>query len=174
MVGLCGIGELRNISVFVLMSIINYLILAFWLPTTGIIKQNLIVFLFPPLYKFDVSNFQIIFTVSLDLLNKRIEKPQQVLSQLELRDVRDLITNKMPLDVFATSLLPLVPSLVRFLVSIIFICSFLLRPLVMRPVSLVWARIVESEKPVFTVIFSGVAAFATAITEVAKHLSATS
>ena len=33
----------------------------------------------------------------------------------------------------------------------------------MRPVSLVWARIVESEKPVFTVIFGGAAAFATLI-----------
>ena len=33
---LCGIGELRNISVFILMLVINYLILAFWLP----IKRN--------------------------------------------------------------------------------------------------------------------------------------
>jgi hypothetical protein len=37
-------------------------------------------------------------------------------------------------------------------------------------VSRVWARIVESEKPVFTVIFRGAAAFATAISEAAKHL----
>ena len=55
-------------------------------------------------------------------------------------------------------------------VTIIFVGSFLLRPLVMRPVSLVWARIIESEKPVFTVMFGGAAAFATAIGEAAKHL----
>jgi hypothetical protein len=36
--------------------------------------------------------------------------------------------------------------------------------------NMVWARIVESEKPVFTVIFGGAAAFATAISEAAKHL----
>jgi hypothetical protein len=40
----------------------------------------------------------------------------------------------------------------------------------MRPISLVWARIIESDKPVFTVIFGGVAAFASAIGEAAKHL----
>ena len=37
----------------------------------------------------------------------------------------------------------------------------------------VWARIVESDKPVFTVIFGGTAAFATAISEAAKHLKDT-
>jgi hypothetical protein len=40
----------------------------------------------------------------------------------------------------------------------------------MRPVSLVWARIIESEKPVFTLTFGGAAAFASAIGEAAKHL----
>jgi hypothetical protein len=63
-----------------------------------------------------------------------------------------------------------IPNLARFLLSIIFVGSFLLRPLVMRPVNLVWRRIVESDKPVFTVIFGGTAAFATAMSEAAKHL----
>jgi hypothetical protein len=40
----------------------------------------------------------------------------------------------------------------------------------MRPLSLIWARIVESEKPVFSLIFGGAAAFATAITEAAKRM----
>jgi hypothetical protein len=66
--------------------------------------------------------------------------------------------------------LPNVPSIFRFVLSIVFVGSFLLRPLVMRPISLVWARVVESEKPVFTVIFAGAAAFASAISVVAKHL----
>jgi hypothetical protein len=62
------------------------------------------------------------------------------------------------------------PSLMRFIISAIFVGSFLSRPLIMRPVSLVWARIVESDKPVFALIFGGTAAFATAISEAAKHL----
>jgi hypothetical protein len=68
------------------------------------------------------------------------------------------------------SMLTLCPSLFRVILSIIFVGSILLRPFVMRPVSLVWARIVESEKPVFTLTFGGAAAFATAISEAAKHL----
>jgi hypothetical protein len=67
--------------------------------------------------------------------------------------------------------IPLIFSqLFRFILSIVFVGSFLLKPLIMRPLSLVWARIIESEKPVFTVIFGGAAAFATAISEAAKHL----
>jgi hypothetical protein len=62
------------------------------------------------------------------------------------------------------------PSLLRFVLTLVFLSSFLSRPLVMRPISLVWARIVESDKPVFTVIFGGATAFASAISEAAKHL----
>jgi hypothetical protein len=40
----------------------------------------------------------------------------------------------------------------------------------MRPVSVVWARIVESEKPVFTLIFGGAAALASGFGEAAKRL----
>ena len=58
----------------------------------------------------------------------------------------------------------------RVVLSVIFVGSCLLKPLLMRPVSLVWARIVESEKPVFTLIFGGVAAFGSTINEAAKHL----
>jgi hypothetical protein len=52
----------------------------------------------------------------------------------------------------------------------VFVGSFVFKPLVMQPVNFVWRRIVESEKPVFTVIFRGAAAFATVISEAAKHL----
>ena len=45
-------------------------------------------------------------------------------------------------------------------ISVAFLGSFLLKPLIMRPISLVWARIIESEKPVFTLIFGGAAAIA--------------
>jgi hypothetical protein len=40
----------------------------------------------------------------------------------------------------------------------------------MRPLNLVWRRIVETDKPVFTLTFGGAAAFATVISEAAKHL----
>jgi hypothetical protein len=78
---------------------------------------------------------------------------------------------KDPVDVAAVDMLDLLPNVIRSVLAIVFVGSFLLRPLVMRPVSVIWARIIESDKPVFTVIFGGAAAFATAISEAAKHLS---
>jgi hypothetical protein len=73
-------------------------------------------------------------------------------------------------DVWGLEIFSLFPYLFRFALSIIFVGSFLLRPLVMRPASLVWARIVESDKPVFTLTFGGAAAVASAIGEAVKHL----
>jgi hypothetical protein len=80
------------------------------------------------------------------------------------------IARNSNVDEFGFVVLPTLPVIFRIVLSIIFIGSILLRPIVMRPISLVWARIVESEKHVFTLTFGGAAAFATAITEVAKHL----
>jgi hypothetical protein len=45
-----------------------------------------------------------------------------------------------------------------------------LKPLIMRPVNLIWRRIVESDKPVFTLVFGFVGGLAKAISEVVKHL----
>jgi hypothetical protein len=74
------------------------------------------------------------------------------------------------IDRFAFGSLSVFPSFLRFIISMVFVGSFLLRPIVMRPIDLIWRRIVESEKPVFTLTFGGVAAFASAISEVTKHL----
>jgi hypothetical protein len=61
-------------------------------------------------------------------------------------------------------------SIMRFMAASIFVASFLLRPLVMKPLLLIWARIVESEKPVFTLIGGGISSLAVAAKELAKHL----
>jgi hypothetical protein len=58
----------------------------------------------------------------------------------------------------------------RIIISLIFFGSFLVKPLFAKPVSLLWVRIVESEKPVFTLLFGGVSALATGIIELGKHL----
>jgi hypothetical protein len=85
--------------------------------------------------------------------------------------VVDYLRSSDPVDLFSLYCLSLFPNVFRFALSIIFVGSFLLKPVVMRPVNLVWRRVVESDKPVFTVMFGGAAAFATAISEAAKHLS---
>jgi hypothetical protein len=62
------------------------------------------------------------------------------------------------------------PNLMRLTISLVFITSFLLKPLITL-LSLIWARVDESDKPVFTLIFGGASALATAISEAAKHPS---
>jgi hypothetical protein len=62
-------------------------------------------------------------------------------------------------------------NLLRISIAVIFVSSFIFQPLVKRPISLIWLRIVESDKPVFTLVFGGVASIATAVSQLAKHLS---
>jgi hypothetical protein len=61
-------------------------------------------------------------------------------------------------------------NIARLIVAIVFFASFLIKPFVMEPLSLVWRRIVESEKPVFTCVGSGVGTIATAVGELMKHV----
>jgi hypothetical protein len=57
--------------------------------------------------------------------------------------------------------------LLRGLIAIIFIISFLLQTL-QRPIMTLWARIIESDKPVFTLLFAGIAGFAEISQRIAK------
>src|SRR5262249_28726296 len=93
------------------------------------------------------------------------------ISPIHPESITYLFKSANHIDRFSLNILVLFPSLMRIMLSMVFVGSFLLRPLIMRPINLVWARIIESDKPVFTVIFGGAAAFATAISEAAKHLS---
>ena len=62
-----------------------------------------------------------------------------------------------------------IPSLIRVCIMFIFFCSYLLRPM-KDPVLALWARIVESDKPVFTLVFGGAAAMAKTVEEIAKNV----
>src|SRR5215467_9472006 len=50
-----------------------------------------------------------------------------------------------------------ITNLGRILLGILFFVSFIFEPLVKRPLSLLWLRIVESGKPIFTLVLGGVA-----------------
>jgi hypothetical protein len=43
--------------------------------------------------------------------------------------------------------------------------------IIQRPIMVLWARAVESDKPIFTLLFTGLAALAKAIQEIANILS---
>jgi hypothetical protein len=148
MANLCHEGEARNLVVFLAMLSISYIMLMYISPVVaGFREYSKALDDTLGEIEMDFSLSKILFTFSIQNYLERGEIDRTAL--------------------FATACSP---SLCRFLLSMVFVGSFVLKPLVMQPVNFVWRRIVESEKPVFTVIFGGAAAFATVISEAAKHL----
>jgi hypothetical protein len=175
MAELCRIGEVRNLTIFVAMAIINYVILVYWAPITGSLRGAFITYLNASqiIFEPDVRLIPYLY-FSLGLLKDTIIGTiEQGVTHIPFypKIVVDYLRSSDPVDLFSLYCLSLFPNVFRFALSIIFVGSFLLKPVVMRPVNLVWRRVVESDKPVFTVMFGGAAAFATAISEAAKHLS---
>lgn len=70
---------------------------------------------------------------------------------------------------FFGMMLSTVLNLLRFAITIIFVCSFFLQPLKQLLLAF-WARIIESDKPVFTLVFGGVAAIAKTVEELVKNV----
>ena len=66
-------------------------------------------------------------------------------------------------------LLSFLMNFFRLLLVLLFIMSFLMKP-IQRPFMALWARIIESDKPVFTLLFGGGAAAAKAIEAVIQAL----
>ncbi len=68
---------------------------------------------------------------------------------------------------YFSTVLSIVPSVIRLSLTVLFVGSFFLQT-VQRPIMELWARVIESDKPVFTLLFSGVAAFAEAGQRITK------
>jgi hypothetical protein len=161
---LCEKGKARNAIIFVAMLFVNYLLLGFWHHITSTLRtviQILIVLRFTIL---SPQNIQIFTYYLEDGVKSGIDS---LIHPIYLLD--DLLRTST-VDNFALDCLSLFSNILRIVISIIFVGSFLVKPLVMRPVNLIWRRIVESDKPVFTLTFGGAAAFASAISEAAKYL----
>jgi hypothetical protein len=69
-----------------------------------------------------------------------------------------------------SSFVEVLPSLIRFFLMALFVGLFSLT-IIQRPIMVLWARAVESDKPIFTLLFTGLAALAKAIQEIANILS---
>jgi hypothetical protein len=63
-----------------------------------------------------------------------------------------------------------IPAVVRLSITLIFVGSFLLQTL-QRPIMTLWARIIESDKPVFTLLFGSAAAIAKVMQEIVNSLT---
>ena len=87
---------------------------------------------------------------------------QVVTSPVEFQPwARDALEIAIPL-VYVVTLPTLVlmniPTALRVLLSAVFLSAYVLRPIIEGPVALVWARIVESNKPPFTIFLGGLSA----------------
>jgi hypothetical protein len=63
----------------------------------------------------------------------------------------------------------LIPNSIRLLITVIFVSLFFLKS-AEHSIMTLWARVIESDKPVFTLLFGGTAAVAKAIQEISKAL----
>jgi hypothetical protein len=174
---LCGNRVWRNLIVFSLSTIANYIALLIWFPLTSSIK------LFFWTLAFSVPSFGadgLSVTVVVDnFLFELARTGLNAINQFRIvfGDVEGLI--KLGSDaptassVFLQIISPTaayIPIAFRLLISIFFVGSTVMVAISVRPVSVIWARLIESEKPVFTLLFGGAAVLATAILEVMKHL----
>jgi len=154
----CGDGQLRNITIFMAMLVINYLIITIWgviTSATADCFQNYLVYLITGTYVSFMSAKDIFINYGKNFTG--------------LPMVWNSYTDRTTLEAFMANNISSFAPILRLLLSLIFVLSFVIKPVVLRPMSVLWARILESEKPVFTVIFGGAAAFAKAIGEAAKH-----
>jgi hypothetical protein len=149
---LCGVGEARNLLVFLVGLIVYCIMLIYVSPWLAGYRESFSAIILRGPSSSQSADFQ-------EILNA----PYAMFSI-------GTYLKRGEIDRTALFMLACFPSLLRFAISIVFVGSFLLRPLIMRPLNLLWRRIIESEKPVFTLTFGGAAALATAISEAAKHL----
>jgi hypothetical protein len=81
--------------------------------------------------------------------------------------VNEVDVEPLPFMWHLSDLTALIPNFIRLLIAAIFLGSYLLQTL-QRPIMELWARIVESDTPVFTLLFGGLGGLAKAIQEIAK------
>jgi hypothetical protein len=66
-----------------------------------------------------------------------------------------------------STLLNLVPSITRLGIIAMFLCSFGTE-MFRKPITTIWLRVIESEKPVFTLLCTGIGAIATIVQAIVK------
>jgi hypothetical protein len=103
-------------------------------------------------------------------------RPQFFWNELTLQDITlpgEMGWKTLPEDVFnwASHALLYAGNLLRVGVLALFLTSYAFEWVLRRPMSLVWRRLVESDKPIFTILFGASASLATLAKELAKALA---
>lgn len=120
-----------------------------------------------------VSSFFFPSEASIEYITKevmlRIEKTS-ILSPFGFLYIREGLSSTMYIAIFWSNVVSSFGHLLRFFIFIVFLLSFVSKPV--KPyIERLLERIIESEKPVFTMVFAAVGAIAKGIIEFSKTIS---
>jgi len=148
-VGRMCTGTPADAFLFLFLVVIHWLLFAYWSAVS-----NLIVFL--PVYAFVLFSDEVSSTAFVSELYSLLREglPHYVGGwfpiPLGLYHGRGLTGVKLDTDLIANG--------ARIAFALVFLVSFVFRPLIQKPISLIWLRVVESDKPIFTMLFGAVGA----------------
>jgi hypothetical protein len=180
--GLCTDGKLRNFTLFTMFLIFTYFLLALWLPVIHFFKFLLPTQIIASIYvtyslSAAIASSESFMSVTVMKTGFYLVSPQSIalefLDALNLHSIlptfRERLFDFYAMN-FAQILAGYVAYLVRLIMALAFVGSFIVRPILMKPISLIWRRIVESDKPLFTLTLGGVAALVELVGGLLKHL----
>jgi hypothetical protein len=153
-----------NIVGLIFILLFQYSLIMFWYPAMETVRTEIIVgFTEANVFGFLTHfshNINIMFLSSIKESVKSFPFPSLIWPIYLAPNYQTLLNPSYTLFITALSDY-LVTSiyLLRVVIAIIFIIAFLLQT-VQRPIMTLWARIIESDKPVFTLLFGGIAGFA--------------
>jgi hypothetical protein len=157
------ISPLRNLFLFVSLVIITYALFVFWPQIADFAKlsagQAINTYVFQrgsSQYFWQAERFLWSYYAHIRLVDFY---PAGLISAMELIFLTPAIRysiNLGPYPVyFAAEAVAYVSNGIRILLASIFCMSFIFQPALKRPLSLVWLRIVESDKPILTLVLGG-------------------
>jgi hypothetical protein len=167
----CRDRPIANLAIFVLALTLNYCFLAYSLPLSQRIADFI---LFGPLTGWTVwqwergsvnsekiSWWQEMRSTITRILSGAYLAPAELFKRLARPFNYDSVwrpSYSLPFDLVigVAELIPAVPGLGRILISLVFVGSYFTRP-ALHPIMHLFARIIESDKPVFGLVFGGVA-----------------
>ena len=172
-------GLAISIALLATMAVSQYVLLALWSPLLGSVTGAIwsSIFGWPVLISqngyLDVAQSWA-QAVTAEIENIHLQSPQELLNAADYSfDTFGWLAQKALAWTFAARqflwIFGVIPNLFRLLLAFVFLSSFLLKPL-HSAILFLLRRIVESDKPIFTLVFGGAAALAKLIDAALKYL----
>jgi hypothetical protein len=172
----------RNLIVIIIFFMFSYLILVLWLPLIQAISLliQLKAVEYMSKWKITLSESTIVFAPGESIFGfiyrnmKPISlNPKEMLSKLfsgfwfPYTSPGEVVVIYLQ---FTKLSLEYLANFTRITLAMTFLVLSLTKPFLMDPLSLLWRRVAETDKPIFTLVLGGIGSIATAGNELLKHL----